>query len=895
MKKRGNFRGSSLCLILLIGLIFSQGLISANRIVLQSPADAQVKSLIFSFKSPDEENSRLIKIEESKFSVQNNPELISQLQAKGYVVLGQDKKVQILLEDAIQITNATRVWNLSKNNLSLNGSQVSVCVIDTGVNKNHPALAGKVIAEKCFCIAEEGVSEHCCPDGTEEDENATDNHGHGTHVAGIISASGAIQGISKGANIVAVKILNSSGFGYDSDIKKAIEWCSNSSQVSDYNISVISLSLGGGQYFSENTCISDDSVNVRSAINAAVAKNISVVIATGNTDSEVYTNPVEGICSPACLPNTTQITASPKTDNSISSYAFRHQNFPDILVAPGDDIYSTFLGSSYTTGSGTSMATPMVSGAIAILNQYFRLSGQTKTPSQIKSVLNNTGKMIYDSSTSKNYSRIDVYSSLLYSDIDSPNITIISPQNNSSLNETFRNFSCAVSDWQLKNITLRVYNSTGLFNQTSWNVSGANNFTSINLTGLRLDKIYFWNYLVYDENNNLLQTSNYTFNTNNPYIQQISPEDDFYTNQPEIQLICNASTSEETELVSVKFNVYNSTEQINQTSQTVSGTANSSVFNYTFLSEGSYFWNCAMENNLSEVYNSSNRSLTYDATYPDILGVSSVPTYNSAEISWSTSEIANASINLSDSLTNSVYSISDFLDNHQTTISGLSASTSYEFTIFYCDKANNCKTSGVYNFTTSNAPSGGGGGGGGAATTSIILNSSQLKHLQEIVLTSGKSVKLALSSKETHTLKINSIKENQVNITIYSNPLNFVLAIGEEKKISLSNPEVYELYLALRKISASKAYLIVQEINESSNLVLQQTPQEPQMSSENKENEDSKGKLVSIQNENPDKSSQNSKIIKLILAMILISMILTKVGFDVYHILKKKEKSRKTK
>lgn len=663
--------------------------------------------------------------------------------------------------------------------------------------------------------------------------------------------------------------MDSTGSGSEIDLADGIDWCISKSE--DYNISVISLSLGtdceqSPEWCYSNICTPSSNNFLQENINEAVAKNISIVVATGNYEN--YTH----ISWPACLPNVTRVASSDKSPEAVSYFSNRNSLVSLLgigsLVNSTMPRYAVYLNSSqgyslnYDEMSGTSMATPMVSGAIAIMNQYLKLSGQAKTPSQIETILNSTGKKIYDSLSARNYSRINAYSALLSLDIDNPGITISSPENNSTINVTYQNFSCNASDWQLKDITLKVYNSTGLFNQTSWNVSGSNNFTSINLTGLKLDEIYKWNYLVYDENNNFLQTSNYTLNTVNTNIHQIYPENDFYINKSEIELICNVSASNGTTLSNITFNIYNFTGLIGETSKNLSGTTNLTTLEYNLAREGNYIWNCVMEDNNSNIYPSSNRSLTYDATYPDILAVSSIPTRNAVSISWNTSEVTNASINLS----NSIQNVLEFSNSHEKSISSLSSSTTYEFTIFYCDKANNCKMTETFNFTTLNAPS----GGGGSMLIINTLNSTQLVSGQKLSLTKGSSIKFTLSNRNTHTLKVNSLSRNQSNITVFSEPINIILDTGEEIKLNLSNSNFYDFYLKLENISKSKANLVLREINES---VYPSLPEENLSDSE-----EDFGKRVTIQ-EGSKENEKSSKIKPWLIAtpIVLLLAVLFKI------------------
>ncbi|HDZ61236.1 MAG TPA: hypothetical protein ENH46_06010, partial [Candidatus Pacearchaeota archaeon] len=305
-----------------------------------------------------------------------------------------DRVMKAFLQDSVPLINASTLWPKQISGINITGIDEAICVIDTGINNTHPDLQGRVVAEYCYCSATEGEDTYCCLNNQSENFNAADNNGHGTHVAGIAAASGGIKGVAISSGIVAIKVLNSSGSGFSSDIQAAIDWCVDNSSI--YNISVISMSLGGGQY---NDYCNNDSL--APSINSAVAKNISVIVATGNTNG-AYPSATAGIASPACIKNSTRVTATDKND-LIASYAFRHINFSDTLTAPGSNINSTeYLNAPicseiacsglYAVASGTSMAAPHVAGAFALVRQFYRLqSSRVLTPSEIQNALNNTG------------------------------------------------------------------------------------------------------------------------------------------------------------------------------------------------------------------------------------------------------------------------------------------------------------------------------------------------------------------------------------------------------------------------------------------------------------------------------------------------------------------------
>ena len=333
------------------------------------------------------EESIAVEVSEEKLSELNeNPDVES-------VELVQVKK--IFLQDSVGLINVTNVWNVQVSENNITGTDETICVLDTGVNFEHVDLAGKNKTCVIDCVGKACV-ENC---------SVGDDNGHGTHVAGIAGASGNINGVAINSGLIGVKVCDSAGGCSDDDIRAGIDWCVANSSI--FNISVISMSLGGGQY--DDYCDGDF---LAGSINSAVGNNISVIVATGNTDT-TYTNATAGIASPACVTNSTRVTATDKSD-AYASYAFRHNNFLDILASPGSSINSTWKNKTYYVASGTSMATPHVAGAFALIRQFYRLqNNKVLTPSEIEDVLNSTGKQIEDSSSGLAFSRIDVYSAVL--------------------------------------------------------------------------------------------------------------------------------------------------------------------------------------------------------------------------------------------------------------------------------------------------------------------------------------------------------------------------------------------------------------------------------------------------------------------------------------------------
>jgi len=256
-------------------------------------------------------------------------------------------------------------------------------------------------------------------DAYNNDGDPKDDHGHGTHVAGIIASNDSFyRGVAPGAKLVAVKALNAGGSGYSSDVVAGIDWCNRNAQK--YGISVISMSLGCDGYrcpHYQDNCYDDLTAQ---AVNQAYQQNISVFIAAGNSG---WTN---GISNPACVPHAIPVGGVDESD------AIRYNRGILLkLLAPGTNIQSTVLNGGWNSFSGTSMATPHAAGAAAIVQQYWKAAyGSSASSDQIQAQLFHRGKNIYDSGSGLNFSRLDVYNTI-YPRIS---LTTNDPTNGSYLN-----------------------------------------------------------------------------------------------------------------------------------------------------------------------------------------------------------------------------------------------------------------------------------------------------------------------------------------------------------------------------------------------------------------------------------------------------------------------------
>jgi hypothetical protein len=251
---------------------------------------------------------------------------------------------------------------------------------------------------------------------------------HGTRVAGIVGANGGINGVAKGAKLVGADVFDSNENAWSDSIRDAIDWCISNSTT--YNISVISMSLGTGPPFLFNDYCDDFDVTVVQGINNAVAAGISVVVASGNDGNTT------SIDSPACASNAIPVGATNKSD-----YVATYSNYNSMvrLFAPGSSINSTSVSGKYAIGSGTSFSTPMVSGAIAMINQVLRSKSLTMTPKQIEDLLFNNSDPIVDLPSS--YGRINVDKAIAVVLNMSANVEYLTDFNITSEENNYRHLS----------------------------------------------------------------------------------------------------------------------------------------------------------------------------------------------------------------------------------------------------------------------------------------------------------------------------------------------------------------------------------------------------------------------------------------------------------------------
>ena len=709
----------------------------------------------------------------------------------------------IFLTESTVLTNATTTWTKQINTQNLTGKGETICILDTGTNFSHPDLQNKNLTCVIDCLTTN------CP----ENCSVSDDHGHGTHVAGIASANGLIKGIAPEANLIAIKVCDSNGNCADDDIRSGIEWCVTNKDT--YNISVISMSFGGGSYTSycDNQ---DDPSNLTYEINQAVNQNISVVIAAGNNGYN------DSISFPACIKNAISVGMTydanigvlfwgelcvDSTTNLDKIVCASNRNNITDLFAPGALINSTnSSGDYYDEQGGTSMATPMVSAAIALMNQYKRsTTNQIMTPDTIKIKLNNTGENVDDSlGSGLNFSRINILKAIFSIDEEPPNITSMLPENNSLQESQNQSFSCNATDiLQFANLTIKIYNSTSLVHNKSTTQESL--ITYFNTTTGE----YNWSCITLDDNSNT-QTKTFFLTVNKIITKIISPTNNTYTNQNKT-FNCSAKTIDE--LKNITFSIYNSTNLLLNTTTNISGTFNYSIFNYNFTNEGEYYYNCISFSNELNFSRTENYTITYDITNPAITLLT--PENNLR----TTTKTHTFTYSTSDS--SPIFNCTLILNSKEKSpFTQTLSDATYNWYVNCTDQANNTNSSNTRTLTIYTKSSGSSGSSSSSSSSSspitIKITNEEIK--QGTIKQINKNTKLQFTIKQqTHKLILNKINTTKIDITLQSNPLNLTLYLNQLRKVNLdeaNEDNTYDLELTLLSIIEDKVNISIKEINE---------------------------------------------------------------------------------
>jgi len=315
---------------------------STTRVLIKISRNARLANVVFRMKEYGQviENAELEKLGVFILEVPESQveEKISELRnLSGIGLVEPDYPVQALdtfpndpsfsSQYALTAIHAPQGWDVSTGSPS-----VTIAILDSGVDLNHLDLAGKILQGYDF---------------VNNDNVPFDDYGHGTHVAGIAAALGnnglGISGVSWGARILPVKILDASGNGTFSNVATGIIW------ATDQGAQIINMSLGGSGF----------SQILQDAVNYADSRGVLMIASSGNTNSTFVLYPARF----------SQVMAVAATDAGNQRASFSNYGAEVEIAAPGVNILSLWPG-GYNTLSGTSMAAPHVSGLAAILFGY---------------------------------------------------------------------------------------------------------------------------------------------------------------------------------------------------------------------------------------------------------------------------------------------------------------------------------------------------------------------------------------------------------------------------------------------------------------------------------------------------------------------------------------------
>lgn len=264
-----------------------------------------------------------------------------------------------------QKMQAPAAWDVTKGS-----SNVVVAVVDTGVQTDHPDLTGKTVAGYDF---------------VNNDNNAYDEQGHGTHVAGTIAATTnngiGVAAVAPDVKVMPVRVLDANGSGTNDWVASGITY------AADNGAKVINMSLGG----------SSGSQALQDAVNYAWSKGVVVVAAAGNSNTS----------SPSYPAYYTNCIAVAATDSNDARASFSNYGSWVDVAAPGVNIMSSTLGGGYAKYSGTSMATPHAAGVAALV------ASQGKTHTEVRAMLENTADQIAGTGTYWAKGRLNAYRAVI--------------------------------------------------------------------------------------------------------------------------------------------------------------------------------------------------------------------------------------------------------------------------------------------------------------------------------------------------------------------------------------------------------------------------------------------------------------------------------------------------
>ncbi len=347
-------KNKHICQVLLVALIVSFSSYGSVYAQTLSPQGEESTRVVVTFRTPVGAEERAVASAAGgtiRHRLASVNALALELPKRAVEVLARHPRVQVVepdvrvwaLEEPDYAAEVAHTWGVEHigagvaHTQGYTGTSVKVAVVDTGIDYTHPQIAP---------LYKGGY------DFVNNDADPKDDHGHGTHVAGTIAAirdGAGVVGVAPEVELYALKVLAADGGGYMSDIIAAMEW------ATENGMSVTNSSLGTS---------ADPGVAFRSAYDAAAAAGITNVAAAGNSYNRCTAYLVDNVNYPARYDSVLAVGA---TDANDARACFSSTGSAVEFAAPGVSIVSTVTGGAEGTMSGTSMASPHVAGAAAIL------------------------------------------------------------------------------------------------------------------------------------------------------------------------------------------------------------------------------------------------------------------------------------------------------------------------------------------------------------------------------------------------------------------------------------------------------------------------------------------------------------------------------------------------
>jgi subtilisin family serine protease len=297
-----------------------------------------------------------------------------------------------LMQDSVRTIEATE----AQEDFGADGRDITVAILDSGIDKNHPALLGKVVDE----ISTSG-------------EAVAIPGNHGTHVAGTVASNDPVhRGVAPMARLINIKVLTAAGFGAPANVIQGLE------QAVRRGARVANLSLGWSEVFHGWVCNDADCILCQAADNAS-RLGVTVVVAAGN-EGNAGAKPPFAIRHPGAARRVITVGAVDKakvlapfsslgpSSGRLSPGSALRLTKPD-LSAPGVAIMSSVLGGGFAAFNGTSMASPHVAGLVALVLQR----NPRLLPRMVKKLLEDSCEPVPFAPNQVGYGVINAYSALL--------------------------------------------------------------------------------------------------------------------------------------------------------------------------------------------------------------------------------------------------------------------------------------------------------------------------------------------------------------------------------------------------------------------------------------------------------------------------------------------------